>query len=87
MKVGRAKDVMRCFRPEEIPVLATLAREFAVCDAWFSSVPGPTLPNRAFAHCGTSNGSVDMNPLAYMRQADHLRASVRARRLVEGLRL
>jgi phospholipase C len=58
---------MKCFTPEDIPVLATLAREFAVCDAWFSSVPGPTLPNRAFAHCGSSNGSVDMNPLAYMR--------------------
>jgi phospholipase C len=67
VKPGRARDVMKCFAPEDIPVLATLAREFALCDAWFSSVPGPTLPNRAFAHCGSSNGSVDMNPLAYMR--------------------
>ena len=49
------------------PVLTTLAREFALCDAWFSSVPGPTLPNRAFAHCASSNGSVDMNPLAFVR--------------------
>jgi phospholipase C len=67
VKAHRAKDVMKCFAPEDIPVIATLAREFALCDAWFSSVPGPTLPNRAFAHCASSNGSVDMNPMAYMR--------------------
>src|SRR5262249_1626905 len=31
-----------------------------VCDRWFSSVPGPTFPNRAFAHGSTSIGRVDM---------------------------
>ncbi|MEO8256188.1 MAG: alkaline phosphatase family protein [Acidobacteriota bacterium] len=67
VKPKRAGDVMKCFAPEDLPVLATLAREFALCDAWFSSVPGPTLPNRAFAHCASSNGSVDMNPLAFVR--------------------
>lgn len=66
VKAGRSHDVMKCFAPEAIPVLAGLAREFAVCDHWFSSVPGPTLPNRAFAHCASSNGSVDMNPLAFV---------------------
>jgi phospholipase C len=64
---ARAGDVMRCFAPENIPVLTTLAREFALCDGYFSSVPGPTLPNRAFAHCASSNGSVDNNPLAFAR--------------------
>ena len=29
-------------------MLNTLAREFAVCDQWFSSMPGPTWPNRFF---------------------------------------
>ena len=67
VKAGRARDVMKCFAPEDIPVLTTLARDFALCDHWFSSVPGPTLPNRAFAHCASSNGSVDMNPLAFAR--------------------
>ena len=62
-----AGDVMKCFAPGRIPVLTTLAQEFALCDAWFSSVPGPTLPNRAFAHCASSNGSVDMNPMAFVR--------------------
>ena len=59
---GKGDVVMRCFEPEQLPVLATLARSYAVCDAWFSSVPGPTLPNRAFAHFGTSFGRLDMSP-------------------------
>ena len=25
-----------------------------VCERWFSSVPGPTMPNRMFVHAGTS---------------------------------
>ena len=67
VKPEAAGEVMKCFAPEAIPVLTTLAREFALGDAWFSSVPGPTLPNRAFAHCASSNGSVDNQPLAYLR--------------------
>lgn len=54
--------VMRCFAPEKVPVILTLAKQFAVCDQWFSSLPGPTLPNRLFAHCGTSGGRLDMSP-------------------------
>lgn len=51
--------VMRCFDPGEIPVLATLAREFAVFDRWFCSVPGSTLPNRRYLHAGSSRGATD----------------------------
>jgi phospholipase C len=39
-------------------VIDTLARQFAVCDNWYASVPGPTFPNRSFLHAGTSNGFV-----------------------------
>src|SRR5690349_21771947 len=48
--VSTGAAVMRCFKPALVPAISTLAREYAVCDQWFSSVPGPTLPNRAFAH-------------------------------------
>ena len=41
-------------------MLTTLATEFAVFNGWFSSIPGPTLCNRAFAHYGTSFGQVGM---------------------------
>jgi phospholipase C len=45
---------MRCFTPDQVPVLTALAREFVVCDRWFSSMPGPTEPNRWFVHAGTA---------------------------------
>jgi phospholipase C len=51
--------IMYYFTPDNLPVLTTLAQEFAVCDRWFSSVPGPSIPNRTFAHYGTSFGHVD----------------------------
>jgi phospholipase C len=54
---NRAKDVMKCFSPQTLPNLTYLAKNYAVCDRWFSSVPGPTLPNRSFAHAATSLGS------------------------------
>jgi phospholipase C len=53
--------VMRCFAPEHVPILTTLAREFAVCDRWFCSMPGPTEPNRYFLHAATS-GAFDDSP-------------------------
>jgi phospholipase C len=45
---------MRCFTPDQVPVITALAREFVVCDRWFSSMPGPTEPNRFFVHAGTA---------------------------------
>ncbi|WP_343050109.1 alkaline phosphatase family protein [Burkholderia guangdongensis] len=52
-------QVMQCYSVAQLPVLATLARAYAVSDAWFASVPSQTWPNRAFVHAGTSNGHVD----------------------------
>lgn len=53
-------EIMGYYALGELPVLQTLAQNFAVCDRWFSSVPGPTWPNRYFACSGTSKGHVDM---------------------------
>ena len=53
--------IMKYFTPDKIPVLTTLATEYAVFNGWFASIPGPTICNRAFAHYGTSFGNVDMN--------------------------
>jgi phospholipase C len=58
---GQGQDIMNCFKPEQLPVLNALAQEFAVCDSWFSSLPGPTCPNRFFVHAGTSGG-LDHSP-------------------------
>jgi phospholipase C len=54
-----ANDIMGCFTPEALPVLSALAKGYAVCDHWFSSVPTETLPNRAFLCAGTSQGHMD----------------------------
>jgi phospholipase C len=51
--------IMQCFPPGSLPVLTTLAKQFALCTHWFSSVPGPTWPNRFFVHCATSKGFID----------------------------
>jgi phospholipase C len=52
-------NIMKSFDPAKLPVLTTLAREFAVCDRWHASVPGQTWPNRFFLHCATSGGWAD----------------------------
>jgi phospholipase C len=59
-KVSKSHTVMKCFDPKKVPVLTTLAQNYALCTRWFSSVPGPTLPNRAYAHAASSVGHVDM---------------------------
>jgi phospholipase C len=59
--VQHSRQIMNYFKPEKLPVLTTLAQYFALFNGWFSSIPGPTLCNRAFAHYGTSFGHVDMN--------------------------
>lgn len=61
--VAKSHNIMRCFSPGRLPALTTLAQEYAICDRWFASVPGPTLPNRAFAYGATSMGRVDMTPM------------------------
>jgi phospholipase C len=53
--------IMNYFTPDQLPVLTELATEFAVFNGWFSSIPGPTICNRAFAHYGTSFGQVGMD--------------------------
>jgi phospholipase C len=68
--VGRAptfdeyKVVMDCFAPDTVPVISTLAKQFAVCDNWFCSVPTQTFANRSFFHAATSSGLVLNAPYA-----------------------
>lgn len=51
---------MGYYAPDRLPALHRLGRDFTVCDHWFSSLPGPTWPNRFFALSGTSSGRVLM---------------------------
>ena len=55
-------DIMACFAtPQQLPVIYRLATEFAICDHWYSSLPGPTWPNRFFVH-GASSSGLDDSP-------------------------
>ncbi len=57
-----AARIMKCFDRSRVPVISGLAEHYCVCDNWFSSIPGPTLCNRAYAHAATSIGRVDTGP-------------------------
>jgi phospholipase C len=75
--------IMNYFPPEKVPVLSTLATEYAVFNGWFSSIPGPTICNRAFAHYGTSFGNVDMN-MFVLPAADRNRIPTIYERMAQG---
>jgi phospholipase C len=54
------QQIMDYFPAGFLPGLHSLAQDFTVCDRWYSSLPGPTWPNRFFALSGTSLGRVLM---------------------------
>lgn len=58
------KQLMNGFGPNDAMVINDLARNFAVCDAWFASVPSQTWPNRGFVHAGSSDSFVN-NDIIY----------------------
>jgi phospholipase C len=62
---NRGPLVMGCQPPENVPVLSTLALEFAVCTRWFCAVPGETWPNRNFLHAATSDGETNIEVHPY----------------------
>jgi phospholipase C len=87
--------VMGYYNGTDLPVYDHLAREYAVCDKWFCSVPGATWPNRLYAACGRAASSKDnkRQPLyavpSFVRHLDRARVSWRwyAHEYVATLRL
>lgn len=68
-------DIMACFDTQaQLPVICQLANEYAICDQWYSSMPGPTWPNRFFVH-GASSACLDRSPnlLEEVEWESHLR--------------
>ena len=55
---GDGRLIMQCLAPDTVPIMSELAREYCVCTRWFSSIPGPTWPNRFYVHAATSRGHV-----------------------------
>lgn len=56
------ENIMGMFPPEMLPIMSGLARGYAVCDHWFSSVPTMTMPNRCFMCAATSRGRMTDYP-------------------------
>ena len=56
---GTPAPIMGSYTPDQLPVLSTLARSFAVFDRWHCAVPSETYCNRAFFHASTSWGFVE----------------------------
>jgi phospholipase C len=54
-------DPLQCYSTAQVPVITALAERFVLCDSWFSSMPGPTWPNRYFVHAASSGG-LDHSP-------------------------
>jgi phospholipase C len=49
---------MGYYTARHLPVYDHLARNFCVCDAWHSSIPGDTWPNRLFALAGREDEKI-----------------------------
>jgi phospholipase C len=49
-------QITETYTPQDCKVLNTYAKQFAVSDRWYCSMPTQTNPNRAFSLCGTSLG-------------------------------
>ena len=58
--LSNAIEPMKYLTRANLPVTWSLADSYTTCDRWFCSVMGPTLPNRAYWHTGTSFG-IDNN--------------------------
>jgi len=56
---SKANQIMEAYNNAQLPVLSSLAQNFAISDEWFCSVPTQTWANRSFVHAGTSNGNVN----------------------------
>ncbi|HEV7242083.1 MAG TPA: alkaline phosphatase family protein [Thermoanaerobaculia bacterium] len=55
-------EIMALFAtPSQLPVLYAAATNYALCDHWYASLPGPTWPNRFFVH-GASSSGLDDSP-------------------------
>ncbi len=68
-----ATRIMECCLPTQASPIATLARQFAVFNYWFSPLPGPTWPNRFFVHAATSGGLKDSPSTARILAGFHFK--------------
>ncbi|MEJ7811492.1 MAG: alkaline phosphatase family protein [Gemmatimonadaceae bacterium] len=81
--------IMGYYNADDLPMYDFLAREFVVCDHWFSAIPGPTMPNRVYSLSGESNGDAKNRspfppPYGMDTIFDHLRRAGRTHHYYAG---
>jgi phospholipase C len=68
-------QVMQTYTPEQLPILNGLAKNFAISDRWFCSIPSSTDANRAFSLTGSSmcelNNFMDPPQYVYWPEQPH----------------
>jgi phospholipase C len=61
---GNSDFALGYYRATDMPLYDQLVRRFTTCDRWFSSLLGPTFPNRQYLHSAQSAGlKKDPGPL------------------------
>jgi len=58
--------IMNYHNGAQVQTFDHLAKQFCVCDRWFSSVPGATQPNRIYSLAGHSNGKKNNLPISQL---------------------
>jgi phospholipase C len=66
--LAKLKTVMGYMPREKLPVFDHLARHFCVCDHWFCSVAGPTMPNRFFSIAGEHDNEMNNLKLLVLKK-------------------
>jgi hypothetical protein len=61
--VSQSHNVMRCYSPEKIPILSTLATQYAICDAWFFIGSWPHITQSLVCSCCNVYGAGGYEPL------------------------
>jgi phospholipase C len=64
-----AAETMGYHDRASLPFLYSLADQYTVCDRWFSSVMGPTWPNRFYLHAATAAGHTRNIPMGFSSPA------------------
>jgi len=57
VRTAKSPQPMGYYTPDALPFAYSLASTFTLANRWFSSLPGPTYPNRRFLLAGTAYGT------------------------------
>ena len=67
---------MGYYRPAVLPFAYSMADQFTLANRWFSSVPGPTYPNRRFLLAGTAYGTTRTSVLQLLEDREPPRGTI-----------